>query len=314
MPEVHKDVLLTGATGYIGSRLLRRLEEAGRFVRCLARHPDRVVATRPTTEIVRGDCLDDKSLAPALAGVRVAYYLVHSMGAGHDFAALDRRAAENFGRAAARAGVQRVVYLGGLADDAGSLSAHLKSRAEAGEALRLGGVPVVEFRASIVIGAGSLSFEIIRALVERLPVMVCPRWVSTLTQPIAVDDALAYLIAALDLPESGGGIFEIGGSEVVSYGDMMREYARLRGLRRLMLPVPVLTPRLSGLWLALVTPAQARVGRVLVESLKNSTVVHSPAARETFRIEPTSLRAAFVKAIDEGSAMRLKADRSEDRP
>jgi uncharacterized protein YbjT (DUF2867 family) len=307
VPEV-RPVLLTGATGYIGGRLLRRLEEDGRVVRCLARHPERVVATRPTTEIVRGDCLDDKSLAPALAGVSVACYLVHSMGAGHDFAALDRRAAENFGRAAARAGVRRIVYLGGLADDLGSLSAHLKSRAETGDALRLGGVPVIEFRASIVIGAGSLSFEMIRALVERLPAMVCPRWVRTLTQPIAVDDVLAYLIAALDLPDRGGGIFEIGGSEVVSYGDMMREYARLRGLRRLMVPVPVLTPRLSGLWLALVAPAQARVGRALVESLKNSTVVRSPAARETFRIEPTPLRAAFIKAIDEGEARRLKQD------
>jgi len=313
VPEVHEHVLLTGATGYIGSRLLRRLEEDGRFVRCLARHPDRVVATRPTTSIVPGDCLDDNSLAPALAGVRVAYYLVHSMGARHDFAALDRRAAENFGRAAACAGVRRIIYLGGLSDDAGSLSDHLKSRAETGGALRLGGVPVIEFRASIVIGAGSLSFEIIRALVERLPVMVCPRWVRTLTQPIAIDDVLAYLIAALDLPESGGRIFEIGGPEVVSYGDMMREYARLRGLHRLMLPVPVLTPKLSGLWLALVTPAQARVGRILVESLKNSTVVRSSAAHETFRIEPTPLRTAFIKAIDEGAAMRLEADRSEDR-
>jgi uncharacterized protein YbjT (DUF2867 family) len=226
------------------------------------------------------------------------------MAAGSDFAALDRRAAENFGRAAARAGVRRIVYLGGLADDAGSLSDHLKSRAETGEALRLGGVPVIEFRASIVIGAGSLSFEIIRALVERLPAMVCPRWVRTLTQPIAVDDVLAYLIAAPDLPDGLGRIFEIGGAEVVSYGDMMREYAQLRGLRRLMLPVPVLTPRLSGLWLALVTPAQARVGRVIVESLKNSTVVRAPDARETFRIEPTPLRAAFVRAIEEGAVRR----------
>jgi uncharacterized protein YbjT (DUF2867 family) len=299
-------VLLTGATGYIGSRLLRRLEDDGRAVRCLGRHPERVAATKPTTEIVRGDCLDEASLEPALAGVSVAYYLVHSMGAGADFATLDRRAAENIGRAAARAGVRRIIYLGGLGDDAGALSAHLKSRAETGEVLRRSGVPVVEFRASIVIGAGSLSFEMIRALVERLPVMVCPRWVRTLTQPVAVDDVLAYLIAALDLPDSSGNIFEIGGPNVVSYGDMMREYARLRGLHRLMLPVPVLTPRLSGLWLALVAPAQARVGRALVESLKNSTVVHSAAAREAFRIEPTSLRVAFVKAINDGAALRLK--------
>ena len=223
--------------------------------------------------MVAGDCLDEASLDRALAGVRRAYYLVHSMAAGSHFEDLDRRAADHFGRAAARAGVRRIVYLGGLADDTSALSAHLRSRAETGDALRAGGVPVIEFRASVVIGAGSLSFQMIQALVERLPVMVCPRWVATLTQPIAIDDVLAYLVAALDLPDRRGRVFEIGGPDVVSYGDMMQEYARLRGLRRLLLPVPVLTPHLSGLWLALVTPAQARVGRALVDGLKNATVV-----------------------------------------
>ena len=294
------DVLLTGATGYIGGRLLRHLEEAGRAVRCLARQPEKVTPGRPTTEVVQGDCLDEISLSRALAGVHSAYYLVHSMAAGSHFAELDRRAAENFGHAAARAGVRRIVYLGGLGDDLGAPSAHLKSRAETGEALRSGGVPVVEFRASIVIGAGSLSFEMIRALVERLPVMVCPRWVDTLTQPIAIDDVVAYLASALDLPEGPGRVFEIGGPEVVSYGDLMRQYARLRGLRRLLLPVPVLTPRLSGLWLALVTPAQAQVGRALVEGLRSATVVRSPTARETFPIRPMPLHTAFQKAIDDG--------------
>ncbi|RPH57334.1 MAG: SDR family oxidoreductase, partial [Acidobacteria bacterium] len=187
-------------------------------------------------------------------------------------------------------------------------SAHLRSRAETGEALRASGVPVIEFRASVVIGAGSLSFQMIQALVERLPVMVCPRWVATLTQPIAIDDVLAYLVAALDLPDSGGRVFEIGGPEVVSYGDMMREYARIRGLRRLLLPVPVLTPYLSGLWLALVTPAQARVGRALVDGLKNPTVVRSAEARKAFAIEPMTLRRSFVKAIDDGAEARLKMD------
>ena len=296
------DVLLTGATGYIGGRLLRYLEEVGRAVRCVARQPEKVVPGRPTTEVVQGDCLDEISLSRALAGVHSAYYLVHSMAAGPHFAELDRRAAENFGHAAARAGVRRIIYLGGLADDIGGSSAHLKSRAETGEALRAGGVPVIEFRASIVIGAGSLSFEMIRALVERLPVMVCPRWVETLTQPIAIDDVVAYLASALDLPESRGRVFEIGGPEVLSYGDIMREYARLRGLRRLLLPVPVLTPHLSGLWLALVTPAQAQVGRALVEGLRNATVVRSPAARDIFPIHPMPLRTAFQKAIDDGGA------------
>jgi uncharacterized protein YbjT (DUF2867 family) len=302
-------VLLTGATGYIGGRLLRRFEEDGRAVRCLVRQPPRLGAIRPSTEIIQGDCLDEASLDRALGGIHTAYYLVHSMASGSDFATIDRQAADNFGRASARAGVQRIVYLGGLIDDSStSSSAHLRSRAETGIVLRASGVPIVEFRASIVIGAGSLSFEMIQALVERLPVMICPHWVATLTQPIAISDVLAYLEAALGLPEGVGGIFEIGGPEVVSYGDMMREYAQLRGLHRWLVPVPVLTPRLSGLWLALVTPAQARVGRALVEGLRNSTVVRSLAARETFRIEPMPLRDAFVKAIDDGASARRKED------
>jgi uncharacterized protein YbjT (DUF2867 family)/ligand-binding SRPBCC domain-containing protein len=258
---------------------------------------------------VKGDCLDAPSLDEAMTGVDQAIYLVHSMARGASFAALDREAAANFGRAARKAGVRRVIYLGGLANDADSLSTHLKSRVDTGEALRDSGVPIVEFRASIVIGAGSLSFEMIRALVERLPAMICPRWVKTRTQPIAIDDVLAYLRAALDLPQGCEGVFEIGGPEVVSYGDMMRLYAKLRGLRRVLLPVPVLTPRLSGLWLGLVTPAQARVGRALVEGLRNSTVVRSPAATETFAIHPITRRQAFVRAIDEDSAAQLKTDR-----
>ena len=301
-------VLLTGATGYIGGRLLRSLEAGDAPLRCLARRPHEVVVTRPTTEIVQGDCLDEPSLARALDGVDIAYYLVHSMGAGKRFAELDSRAAGNFGRAAARAGVRRIVYLGGLADDVRSLSTHLRSRAETGEALRAGGVPVVEFRASIVIGAGSLSFEIVRALVERLPLMICPRWVDTLAQPIAIDDVVAYLRAALDLPGDTSRVFDIGGPEVVSYGDLMRRYARLRGLRRVLLPVPVLTPRLSGLWLALVTPAQARVGRALVEGLRNPSVVRSYAAREVFAVEPMPLDAALTLAIDESAGAHWKVD------
>src|SRR5574339_1083682 len=292
-------ILLTGASGYIGSRLLRVLEEGGRAVRCLARQPERVAPHRTTTEVVQGDCLDESSLDAAMQGVDQAYYLVHSMASGASFAARDREAAANFGRAARRAGVRRIIYLGGLADNTDALSTHLKSRVETGEVLRESGVPVAEFRASIVIGAGSLSFEMIRALVERLPTMICPRWVDTATQPIAIDDVLAYLHAALDLPEGREGVFEIGGPEVVSYGDMMREYATLRGLRRVLVPVPVLTPRLSRLWLGLVTPAQARVGRALVEGLRNPTVVRSSAALETFPIRPKTLREALVRAIEE---------------
>ena len=296
-------ILLTGATGYIGGRLRRRFEEGGRAVRCLARQPTQLGDTEASTEVVQGDCLDGASLDRALAGVHSAYYLVHSMAGGSDFAEVDRRAADAFGRAAARAGVRRIIYLGGLADDTGSRSAHLKSRAETGDVLRASGVPVIEFRASIVVGAGSLSFEMIRALVERLPLLVCPRWVATLTQPIAVDDVLTYLEEAVDLPDGGSRLFEIGGPEIVSYGDMMREYARLRGLRRWLLPL--LTPHLSGLWLALVTPAQARIGRALVEGLKNSTVVRSTAARETFHIVPMPLRAALISAIAAGTHQKV---------
>jgi uncharacterized protein YbjT (DUF2867 family)/ligand-binding SRPBCC domain-containing protein len=302
-------ILLTGATGYIGGRLLQRLEEGGRAVRCLARHPAKLAAPGPHTQVVEGDCLDEASLDRALAGVRTAYYLVHSMGGHSDFADADRRAADNFGRAAARAGVRRIIYLGGLTGSDSALSLHLKSRAETGAVLRASGVPVIEFRASIVIGAGSLSFQMIQALVERLPVMICPRWVATLTQPIAIDDVRAYLEAALDLPEDNESpIFEIGGPEAVSYGEMMREYARLRGLRRLLVPVPLLTPHLSGLWLALVTPAQARVGRALVEGLKDSTIVRSQGAREVFAVQPLPLREALRRAIEDGARARQKTD------
>ena len=301
-------VLLTGASGYIGSRLLRVLEEDGCTVRCLARQPDRVAAKRQTTVVVPGDCLDEDSLEKAMQGVNQAYYLVHSMASGSAFAARDHAATVNFGRAARKAGVRRIIYLGGLVDGQDSPSPHLKSRLETGNALRSSGVPVVEFRASIVIGAGSLSFEMIRALVERLPVMICPRWVGTLSQPIAIDDVLAYLRAAIDLSTCRDEVFEIGGPEVASYRDMMRAYASLRGLRRLLLPVPVLTPRLSGLWLGLVTPAQARVGRALIEGLRNTTVVRSSTALETFAIRPMPFRDAFVRATRESAATHFKTD------
>ena len=192
------EVLLTGATGYVGGRLLRAFEDGGPAVRCLARRPGEVAATRSTTEVVPGDCLDEASLEGAFSGVRAAYDLVHSMGAGRHFAELDRQAASNFGRAAARAGVQRIIYLGGLSDDVGSLSKHLRSRAETGDVLRAGGVPVIEFRASVLIGAGSLSFQMIQALVEPQPVLVFPRRVATLTHPIANEDVVAYLATLQD--------------------------------------------------------------------------------------------------------------------
>lgn len=291
-------VLVTGGTGYVGGRLLGALERRGVAVRALARRPEALRSrVSPATEVVQGDVLDASSLARALAGIDTAYYLVHSMGASRDFAELDRQAALNFGRASRAAGVRRLVYLGGLGDAADDLSAHLRSRHETGEILRQGGVPVVEFRASIVIGSGSLSYEMVRALTERLPVMVCPRWVGLKSQPIAIDDVVEYLVEALDLPEPGSRIFEIGGPDVVSYGDIMREYAGQRGLRRLLIPVPLLTPRLSSLWLGLVTPLYARVGRKLIGSIRNATIVRNPDALTAFRVRPRGLPEAVARAI-----------------
>jgi uncharacterized protein YbjT (DUF2867 family) len=230
-------------------------------------------------------------------GVHTAYYLVHSMGSTTLFETADRQAAHHFAAAARQAGVQRLIYLGGLGDRQGNLSPHLRSRQEVGDILRQSGVPVIEFRSSIVIGSGSLSFEIIRALVERLPVMITPRWVSMPTQPIAIEDVIAYLLAALDLPGRDSRVFEIGGADQVCYGDIMREYARQRGLRRLLVSVPVLTPRLSSLWLGLVTPVYARIGRQLIDSLRNPTVVQDLTARTVFALRPMGVRQAIARAL-----------------
>ncbi len=249
--------------------------------------------------MVQGDVRDGASLAPALAGVEVAYYLVHSMGSTGDFQEHDRRAARAFAAAARAAGVGRIVYLGGLGDST-ELSPHLASRQEVGRILRTEGPPTIELQASVVLGSGSLSFEMIRALVERLPVMITPRWADRLAQPIAVEDVLAYLLAAATVPLEGPEVVQIGGPERVSYRGLMAEYARQRGLRRLVLPVPVLTPRLSSLWLGLVTPLYARVGRKLVDSLRHDTVVDSPRARERFpEVEPLGVAAAVARSLSQ---------------
>ncbi len=290
-------ILLTGASGYVGGRVLRALESHDCRVRCLARHPEFLKSGAPSTEVVPGDVLDRPSLDRALLGVDVAYYLVHSMGSGGSFEETDRQAAKNFGEAAKAAGVGRIIYLGGLGGEEEALSAHLRSRQEVGQILRQSGVPVLEFRASIVIGSGSLSFEMIRSLVERLPIMITPRWVNVTAQPIAIDDLLEYLVAALRLPTSEYRIYEIGGADQVSYAHIMRVYARHRGLKRLMLPVPVLTPYLSSLWLGLVTPLYARVGRKLIESIVHPTVVRDAAALETFAVRPMGVEAAVGNAL-----------------
>ena len=271
-------VLLTGATGYVGGRLLRALEERGERVRCLTRRPEAVASHRDTTTIVAGDVLEIESLRPAMRGVETAYYLVHSMTSAASFEEQDRRGAGNFAAAAREAGVRRIVYLGGLGAG-GDLSSHLSSRQEVGRILADSGVQTIEFRASIVIGSGSLSFEMLRKLVERLPVMITPRWVRTKAQPIAIEDVLDYLVAALDVELEDSMVFEIGGADRVSYEELMREYARQLGIRRWIIPVPLLTARLSSLWLGLVTPVYARVGRKLIDSLPHETVVRERERR-----------------------------------
>ncbi len=289
-------ILLTGATGYVGGRLLQALESQSCQLRCLARRPQELQGRAgANTEVVFGDCLQSESLTAALAGIHTAYYLVHSMGSAGSFEAKDRQAASNFAQAARQANVRRIIYLGGLGE--GTLSQHLRSRQEVGKALATTGIEVIEFRASIVIGSGSLSFEIVRALVERLPVMICPAWVAIKAQPIGIEDLVSYLAEALDLTESGGRIVEIGGADQVSYGDIMGEYARQRELHRLMISVPVLTPRLSSLWLGLVTPVYARVGRKLIDSIRNPTVVRDPSALKLFSIRPKGIREIIARAI-----------------
>lgn len=293
-----KLILLTGATGYVGGRLLPRLVQEGYRVRCLAREPNHLRGRTPAgVELARGDLLDAPSLVGPMEKVEAAFYLVHSMGAPGSFEASDRLAADNFGTAARAAGVQRIIYLGGLGEQTSALSPHLRSRHEVGEVLRASGVPVFELRASIIIGSGSLSFEMIRALVERLPIMITPRWVRVKAQPLFIGDVLAYLMAALKLDESASRMFEIGGPDVVSYGDLMREYAQQRGLRRWMIPVPVLTPRLSSLWLGLVTPLYARVGRELADSMRHPTVVRNGEALQEFSVKPIGVRQAIGRAL-----------------
>lgn len=293
-----RTILLTGASGYVGGRLLPLLEQAGYRVRCLARRPARFLGSvGPHTEVVQGDVLELASLEFALQGVHTAYYLVHSMGEGRDFEKLDRQAAETFALACTNQGVKRIVYLGGLGNPDHRLSKHLRSRQEIGNILRTSSAAVIEFRASIIIGSGSLSFEMIRALVERLPVMICPKWVRVLAQPIAIEDVLAYLLEAAALPDDIHQIFEIGGPDQLSYGELMQLYAQQRGLSRWMIPVPFLTPYLSSLWLGLVTPLYARVGRKLVDSLRNPTLVSNNMADRVFAVRPRSTAAAIQRAL-----------------
>lgn len=307
-------VLVTGATGYIGGRLVPRLLDAGYQVRVLARNPARLQgrAWLNQVEVACGDVLDPGSLPAAMQGVDAAYYLVHSMSSSADFDRKDIQAAQNFAQAAHQCGVRRILYLGGLGDPTTNLSRHLRSRQETGEALRNAEVPVTEFRAAIVVGSGSVSFEMIRYLTERLPVMICPRWVYTRVQPIAIADVLEYLTAALKTPACEGKIIEIGGADVLTYGEMMLGYAKARGLRRKLIPVPVLTPRLSSYWVHIVTPIPASIARPLIDGLRNEVIVQDNTARQLFpNIHPMDYQTAVELALADLNAQHVETSWSD---
>lgn len=290
-------ILLTGATGYVGGRLLTKLEREGFAVRCLARHPAFLKnKAAASTEIFEGDLLKAESLVPAMQGVTTAYYLAHSMSTKGVFEEEEKLSAVNFAEAARKAGVKKIIYLGGIVRGH-ELSPHLKSRQEVGNILRSSQIPVMELRASIIIGSGSLSFEMIRSLMERLPVMTTPQWVGVMAQPISIEDVIAYLMEAERLPFPESKIFEIGGPDKMSYLDLMKEYGRQRGLKRLIIPVPVLTPWLSSLWLGLITPLYARVGRKLIESIRHETTVEDESARHFFSVKPVSVPLAMERAL-----------------
>jgi len=295
-------ILVTGATGYVGGRLVPRLLAAGYRVRCLVRDPARLQgrAWLDQVEVATGDMFRPDSLGAAMRGVRAVYYLVHSMAGGSDFSERDLVAARNCASAGHQAGVERILYLGGLGDPQAALSPHLRSRQETGAALREAGVPVTEFRAAVIVGSGSLSFEMIRYLTERLPVMVCPKWVFTRIQPIAIRNVLDYLVAALACPASTGQTLEIGGRDVLTYSGMMTGYARARGLKRRLLSVPVLTPRLSSYWVHLVTPIPANIAQPLIKGLGNEVIVRDDTARRLF---------PDIELLDYDTAVRLALEK-----
>ncbi|MEO8324129.1 MAG: SDR family oxidoreductase [Actinomycetota bacterium] len=295
-------VLVTGATGYIASRLIPRLLDASADVCATSRSPHALAARFPGLETIASDLMDPRSLESTLEGVEVAYYLVHSMDA-RDFEARDRTAARNFLAAAQRAGVERIVYLSGLGRADDRLSSHLSSRHEVGAILASGSIPVTELRAAIVIGSGSSAFDMLRYLTERLPAMIAPRWLATRIQPIAEDDLVSYLIAAGSEPHPGG-IVEIGGSDVVTYREMIHGYARLRHLRRFVMSIPLLTPRLSSYWVRLITPVPTSISRPLIDGLENEVVVTNEVAVTRYpSISPMGYMEAAAAALDrqEGS-------------
>ncbi len=294
-------VLVTGVTGYIGGRLVPQLLRKGYAVRCLVRDANRLRGREweGQVEIVVGDVLDGASLVPALAGCRAAYYLVHSMAGGTgSFRVRDLQAAQNFAAAAEAAGLERIIYLGGLGRRDAQPSKHLSSRHEVGEILRAGRVPTTELRAAMIIGSGSASFEMLRSLVKRLPVMVCPRWVSNRTQPISIRSVLAYLVGCLETPATAGQVFDIGGPDVLTYKEMMERFAAILGRRRWILVVPVLTPRLSAYWANLVTPVPASIAFPLIEGLRSETICEDDRINSLVPVEPIGFDTAVKLALE----------------
>jgi uncharacterized protein YbjT (DUF2867 family) len=298
-----RSVLVAGASGFVGRRLCPALEDAGHAVRAMTRHPERY---RGAGEAVGADVRDAASLAAALDGCSAAYYLVHSLDAP-DFERRDAEAARTFAAAAAGAGVGRIIYLGGLGEDGDDLSAHLRSRREVERLLGSAGVPVTTLRAGIIVGHGGISWEITRQLVEHLPAMVTPRWVHTRTQPIAVADVVRYLVGVLEAPETAGRALDIGGPEVLTYLAMMRRLATVQGRRKLVVPVPLLSPGLSSRWLALVTNVDTTTGRALIDSMSNEVVVRDDSIRKLVPFDPMGYDDAVLQALGE----RAKAARGK---
>lgn len=295
-------VLVAGASGFVGRRLTEALTQAGQDVRAMTRRPEDYAGPG---EPVHGDVHDPGTLRDALDGCTAAYYLVHSLDSA-EFERLDAEAATAFGRAAADAGVQQIVYLGGLGRDGDELSAHLRSRREVERLLGAAGVPVTVLRAGIVVGNGGLSWELTRQLVEHLPGMVTPRWVRTRTQPIAVDDVVRYLVGVLGHPDAVGRVFEVGGPEVLQYATMLKRVAAIEGRPLPILPVPLLTPALSSLWLSLVTDVDTQTGRALVDSMTNEVVVEDDSIRRLVPFELTGYDDAVRRALAERRAERSR--------
>jgi uncharacterized protein YbjT (DUF2867 family) len=296
-PDTTPTILVTGANGFIGRRLVTALLQRGYRVRCMTRRPTDLPAG---VEQVQGDLLKPDSLPALLNGITTAYYLVHSMGAGKgDFAEQDRQAARNFVAAADAAGLQRAIYLGGLGETGDNLSHHLASRLEVANILQTGHFSTTFLRAAVIIGFGGSSYEMVHSLVQRLPVMITPRWVVTRNQPIAVADVISYLVGCLEEPKTAGGTFDIGGPDIMTYKEMMERFAGLEGKRLWIIPVPVLTPKLSSYWVGLVTPVKPAIAIALIEGLKNEVICRDNRIRELVPIRLTPFDEAIQTALAE---------------